>query len=81
MIQIAVSDVDALAISESSTPVVIVDSRGKALGQIAPVDPEIAVQPGISAEHWAEIKLRMQEPGEYLTLQQIKERLGWVEAV
>jgi hypothetical protein len=77
MIQITVSDVQARVIAESSPPFVVVDSRGKPLGQITPVDPEIAASPGISAEEWAEIKRRMQEAGEYLTFQQIKERLGW----
>ncbi|MEX2168609.1 MAG: hypothetical protein WD851_04830 [Pirellulales bacterium] len=81
MIQIAVNDVEAFAITESSTPVVIVDSHGKALGQIAPVDPEIAAQPGISAERWGEIKRRMQEPGEYVTYQEIRECLNRLEAV
>jgi hypothetical protein len=77
MIQITVSDVQARVIAESSPPFVVVDPQGKPLGQITPVDAETAAQPGISAEEWAEIKRRMQEPGEYVTYQQIKERLGW----
>ena len=77
MIQITVSEVQARVIAESSPPILVVDPQGKALGQITPVDPATAAQPSISAEEWAEIKRRMQEPGEYLTFQQIKERLGW----
>lgn len=81
MIQITVSDVEAFAITESTSPVVIVDSRGRPLGQITPLDPEVAAQVGISAEDWAEIKRRMREPGEYVTYEQIKERLRQLVAV
>ena len=77
MIQITVSDEQARVIAEASPPIIIVDSHGRALGQLAPVDPETAAQPGISADDWAEIKRRKQNPGEYFTLQQIKEHLGW----
>ena len=76
MIQIAVSDVEARAISESSSPVVVVDSHGKPLGQITPVDPKTAAQPGISAENWAEIKHRMaNDDGTRYTLAEIMERV------
>lgn len=72
MIQIAVNDEEALAISESSTPVVIVDSRGRALGQIGPVDAETATQPGIPVERWAEIRRRMaNDDGTRYTLAEI----------
>ena len=77
MIQITVSDLQARAISESSPPFLVVDPQGKPLGQITPVDAETAAKPAISAEEWAEIQRRMREPGEYVTFQQIKERLGW----
>jgi len=76
MIQIAVNDVEAFAITESSTPVVIVDSSGNALGQIGPVDAEVAGQPGIPAERWAEIKRRMaNDDGTRYTLAEIMERV------
>lgn len=77
MIQITVSDLQARVISESSPPFLVVDPHGKPLGQITPVDAETAGKPAISAEEWAEIQRRMREPGEYVTFQQIKERLGW----
>jgi hypothetical protein len=76
MIQIAVSDIEALAISESPTPVVVVNSQGRPLGQIAPVDPETVAQPGIPAERWVEIKRRMaNDDGTRYTLAEIMERV------
>jgi hypothetical protein len=76
MIQIAVSDVEAQAICESATPVVVVDPQGKPLGQITPVDPQIAAQPGIPAERLAEIKRRMaNDDGSRYTLSEIMERV------
>jgi len=76
MIQITVSDVQARVIAESSPPFVVVDPQGKPLGQITPVDPETATQPGISAEDWAEIKRRMaNDDGTRYTLAEIMERV------
>jgi hypothetical protein len=54
---------------------VLVDSRGHKLGQIEPLSAEQAEH--LSDDELAEIKRRMQSPGEYLTLQQKKSQLGW----
>lgn len=77
MIQITVSDAQARVIAESTPPFLVVDRQGKALGQITPIDPASAAALGIPAEEWAEIQRRMREPGEYVTFQEIKDRLGW----
>jgi hypothetical protein len=76
VIQITVSDVQARVIAESSPPFVVVDPQGKALGQITPVDPEIAAGAGISAEEWAEIQRRMaNDDGTRYTLAEVMERV------
>jgi hypothetical protein len=75
MTQITLSDELARQISEASAPIVLVDSRGHKLGQIAPMSAEQAEH--LSDDELAEIKRRMQSPGEYLTLQQMKSQLGW----
>ena len=80
MIEITVSDVQARVISESAPPFVIVDSKGKRLGQITPIDPETATQPAISAEEWAEIKRRMAMPGPGFTTQQVLDHLSALES-
>jgi hypothetical protein len=75
MIEITVSDVQARVIAESSPPFVVVDSTGKRLGQITPIDAEAAAEPGISAEEWAEIKRRMATPGPGYTTKQVLDHL------
>jgi len=75
MLQVTVSDEQARMISEASTPIVIVDTKGRALGQITPVDQETAVQPAISAEELAEIKRRMEMPGPGYTTQEVLDHL------
>ena len=80
MIEITVSDVQARVIAESTPPFVIVDSRGKRLGQITPIDAATAAQPAISAEEWAEIKRRMAMPGPGFTTQQVLDHLSSLES-
>jgi hypothetical protein len=80
MIEITISDAQARVISESAPPFVIVDSKGKRLGQITPIDLETATQPAISAEEWAEIKRRMAMPGPGLTTQQVLDHLSALES-
>jgi hypothetical protein len=78
MVQIAVSDDLARAITEAGSLVMLVDSRGQALGQITPIEQSECPH-GMTIERWNEIKRRMENPGDYSTLQEIKERLGWVD--
>jgi hypothetical protein len=47
------------------------------LGQITPVDPEGIVRAMMTLEEWEELQRRMNQPGEYTTVKEIKERLGW----
>jgi hypothetical protein len=77
MIQITLSDEQALALANSTPPVVVVNSLGNALGQITPIDQESVVRAMMSPERWEELQRRMNEPGEYITLDEIKQRLGW----
>jgi hypothetical protein len=77
MIEITLSDAQSRVVAESSPPFLVVDSKGNAVGQITPVSSDMAKQPRISAEDWAEVKRRMQSPGQYFTFEQIKQRLGW----
>jgi hypothetical protein len=57
MTQITLSDELARQISEASAPIVLVDSRGRKLGQLAPLSAEQAEH--LSDEELAEIKRRM----------------------
>lgn len=77
MIQITLSDEQARALSNSTPPIVVVNSQGNALGQITPIDQEALVRAMMSPEKWQELQRRMNEPGEYMTLSEIKQRLGW----
>jgi hypothetical protein len=77
MIQITLNDEQARAIAESTSPVLVVNSQGNALGQITPIDQEALVRALMSPEEWDELQRRMNEPGEYVTLAEIKQRLGW----
>jgi len=77
MTEIMVSDDLARQIAGASPPIVFVDGSGRRLAQITPIDPEPTLPPGVSPEYWAEIKRRFETPGEYVTFQQIRDRLGW----
>jgi hypothetical protein len=77
MIRIVLNDEQARQIVGASQPIEVVDAQGRALGQIAPVSTPQSMRETISEDELAEVKQRMQSPGEYSTLQQIKDRLGW----
>jgi hypothetical protein len=77
MTQITLSDEQAQALAGSTLPVLVVNSQGNALGQITPVDPEAVVRAMMPPQEWDELQRRMNEPGEYKTLKEIKEHLGW----
>jgi|tagenome__1003787_1003787.scaffolds.fasta_scaffold19368371_2 hypothetical protein len=77
MIQITLSDEQARALAESTPPVVVVNGQGNMLGQITPLDQEALVRALMPPEKWEELQRRMSEPGEYRTLKDIKERVGW----
>jgi hypothetical protein len=76
MTQITVDDELARQIAGASPPIVFVDAEGRRLGEITQVESAQALPPGMSPEYWAEIKRRVQTPGAYATLREIKERLG-----
>jgi hypothetical protein len=78
MTQITLSDELARQISEASAPIVLVDSRGRKLGQIAPLSSEQAEH--LSDDELAEIRHRMQTPGPGYTTKEVLEYLQSLEA-
>jgi hypothetical protein len=77
MTQIAVSDELARAFAEAAPPIVIVDRQGRSLGKFTPAVDESVLAPGMSKEFSDELRRRMNTPGEYSTLDEMKKRLGW----
>lgn len=77
MVQITVTDDLAQAIAKAGPLVTLVDSRGCAIGQITPLESKATAPLGMTAEYWDEVQRRMREPGEYVTFQEIRDRLGW----
>jgi hypothetical protein len=75
MVQIAVSDDLAREISQAGPLVTLVDPRGHALGQFTSTD-EMECPHGMTTERWKEIRRRVQEPGNYVPYQAIKDRLA-----
>jgi hypothetical protein len=56
---------------------VFVDAAGRRLAEISQMNSQSDLPQGMSAEYWAEIQRRMENPGTYVPLQEIKQRLGW----
>jgi hypothetical protein len=77
MTQITVSDELARQITGASLPIVLVDANGRRLAEVTQVESEPGLPAGMSPEYWAEIQRRMETPGAYSTLPEIKKRLGW----
>ncbi len=76
MTLITVSDELARQIVGASLPIVFVDASGRRLAQVTAVESDPSLPPGMSAEYWAELQRRVENPGTYSTLKEIKERLG-----
>lgn len=79
MTHIIVTDDQARQIADGSLPIVFVDSNGRQLAQINQLQPDPAPPANLSAEDWAEIVRRSQNPGKYSTLEEIKARHGWTD--
>jgi hypothetical protein len=76
MTQITVTDELARAIADAGPPILIVDSRGRELGQIMPIVQSAPAEAAISDAEWAEIKRRMAEDdGTRFTWAEVKEHL------
>jgi hypothetical protein len=76
MTQITLSDELARQISEASAPIMLIDSHGRTLGQVAPVAANAQLEAKISDEEWAEIKRRMaSDDGTRYTWAEVKEHL------
>jgi hypothetical protein len=66
----------ARQITGASTPILLVDESGRRLGELMQPVSE-PVPSGLAQEEWEEILRRAENPGEYTTLVEIKQRLGW----
>jgi hypothetical protein len=76
MVQITIADDLARTIAEAGPLVTLVDSQGRMVGQIAPVQSRNSSPIGMTEEHLAEIKRRMAEDdGTRYTWAEVKERL------
>jgi hypothetical protein len=76
MIQITVSDEQARLITEASVPIILIDSHGRTIGEVAPVAPGTQPKASISDEEWAEIQRRMaDDDGTRYTHAEMMERL------
>jgi len=74
VVQITVSDELARAITEAGSSVTLVDSRGRALAHVTPVEPTAPL--GISDEHLEEIERRMaNDDGTRYTWDEVKSQL------
>ena len=76
MTQITIDDDLARQIAGASFPIVLVDAHRRPLGELTQIEPE---QPpsGLTSQEWTELKRRVENPGTYSTLVEIKQRLGW----
>lgn len=77
MTHITVNADQARLIESATFPIVFVDENGRALVEATQSAAEPRLPPGITPEYWAEVQRRMSQPGEYSTLKEMKERLGW----
>ena len=76
MTQITVSADLARQIVGALPPIVLVDESGRRLGEFTQnSEPELPA--GVSPEYWDELVSRMETPGAYSTLEEIKKRHGW----
>jgi hypothetical protein len=77
MTYITVSDDQLRQIESATFPIVFVDESGRPLVKATESAIEPELPPGVTPEYWAELQRRMNEPGEYKPLAEIKKRLGW----
>jgi len=77
MTYITVSADQVRQIESATLPIVFVDESGRPLVKATESAVEPELPPGMTPEFWAELQRRFNEPGEYITLAEIKERLGW----
>jgi hypothetical protein len=76
MTQITLSDEFTRQISEASMPIVLVDSRGRRLGELSSVARDADAKETISDDELAEIKRRMaNDNGERYTTAQVLQYL------
>jgi hypothetical protein len=74
MTQITLSDEQARQLAAASVPIILVDTKGRELGRAESTASQTA---NVSDESLAQIKQRMRSPAEYLTFDQLTDRLGW----
>ncbi len=76
MNQITVTDEFAQAIAQAGSFVMLVDSKGRTIGQVMPVDSDDEGLLGMTDEHLTELKRRMaDDDGTRYTWAEVKEHL------
>jgi hypothetical protein len=87
VVQITVSDEFARQIADSPFPIVLVDSRGRKLGQVTDLDAASARRDsdgGVADDEWAEAKRRMEDAkrhgGTFYTTKEVLEHLKSLES-
>jgi hypothetical protein len=74
VVQITISDELARAIAEAGSSATLIDSRGRALAHVTPVEPHVPI--GITADHLAAINRQMSnDDGTRFTWEEVKEQL------
>jgi hypothetical protein len=74
MVQITVSDDVARAIAEAGSLAMLVDTQGRPLAHVTPVEPKRAI--GMTEEHLAELERRMaNDDGTRYTLAEVMDYL------
>jgi hypothetical protein len=82
MVQITVSDELAQAIAQAMAPVMLVDSRGRELAQIMPLNTSTPTKSRSDSadDEWSEAKLQMEtyrrEGGSFYTTKEVLEHLN-----
>ena len=72
---LTITDEQARLIAEASTPIVVVDSRGREVGKLQPIDAASTGAAPLSAEDVAELKRRINAPGPGKSTKELLEHL------
>lgn len=87
MVQITVSDEFARQLADAPLPIVLVDSRGRKLGQVTDLDGASSrrdANGGSADDEWAEAKRRMEEAkrhgGTFYTTKEVLDHLKSLES-
>jgi hypothetical protein len=84
VVQITVSDEFARQLAGAAFPIVLVDSRGRKLGEVTPLPvPPATVESNCAEDEWSEAKRQMdiyrREGGNFYTTREVLEHLKSLE--